>query len=508
MTGLLARMKSSPTALTAVAGYAAMVSAVFVGLFSVPLALKFLSDKEFGLWNVVGQTLGYLLLLDFGVSRSASRMLVGPMREGNQKELNSWWTVILVVLVGQGLLVAGIGLCACNQIIGSFSDLPPELVPAAKGLWIGMILVNAIQLPYRAYTGIIYCQDRWYVMHWVTILTSWINLVAFAALLYAGFRTSAYLIATILSVGFNSLGMQFMARRGGIRPRMDFRNFDFEKLRVLFKYSSGVFLLAMAGQIAFTSQAIIISKVVGLGAVAAFVVSYKSFTVILQIMKCAFDAFSPRWMQLFVSGERQAVWEEWKKLMAWLLPVGMIGALGILIFNRAFSTAYGHGPAKHVGLTFDLFTAAVLVAQIFIYFTEFVFPMSGKVRDRSAVGIADAVVQMGAGILLTKWYGATGLMLGALIGPVCISIPYLLSRAPLELGVSRRMMLAAVGRTYGLTLLALVGAYFALNTQTTPPDIWQLSGMECLLGAGLASLGILWFWKFHSIFMGGKRVEA
>ncbi|WP_035610993.1 hypothetical protein [Haloferula sp. BvORR071] len=507
ISGLFHRLRSSPTGLTAAAGYAAMLSAVFVGFFNVPLALKFLSGKEFGLWNVVGQTLGYLLLLDFGVSWSASRMLVGPMREGNQKELNSWWTIIVAVLIFQGLLVAGIGLGAAKQIIGSFEDLPPDLIPAAEGLWVGMILINAIQLPFRAYTGVLYCQDRWYIMHVVTILTSWINLIAFAILLYAGFRTYAYLIASLLSVGTNSLLMQYMVRRSGVRLQLVFRGFDFEKLRVLFRYSSGVFLLALAGQIAFTSQSLILSKVIGLEAVTVFVVSYKSFTVIKEILKRAFDSFSPRWMQLYVSGDKQAVWNEWKNLMAWLLPTAMIGALGILIFNRSFSMLYG-GPANHESRVFDLFTAVGLVAQVFTYFTEFVFPMSGRVKGRSIAGIIDAVLQMTSGIMLTHWYGATGLMLGALIGPVCVSIPYLLLKAPAQLGISRRTMVGAVARTYGLTLLCMAGSFFALNTPAATPDTWGLSGIECLLGVGLACLGLFWFWKFRGIFMSAKRVEA
>lgn len=55
------RVRSSSTSLTMATGYLAMLSALGVGLFSVPVALRFLSDEEFGLWNIVGQSLGRTL---------------------------------------------------------------------------------------------------------------------------------------------------------------------------------------------------------------------------------------------------------------------------------------------------------------------------------------------------------------------------------------------------------------------------------------------------------------
>ena len=506
LSGLFQRLRSSPTGLTAFTGYAAMISSLIVGVFSVPLALRFLSNEEFGLWNVVGQSLGYLLLLDFGVSWSASRMLVGPMREGDQAELGSWGTVIVTVLMFQGLLVAGIGFAAGDFIIGFF-HLSKDLVPAAEILWGGMILLNAIQLPFRAYSGILYCQDRWYVMHLISILASWINLIAFAALLMAGYRTSAYLVASGLSIACNSFLMHRMGRRGGTKLRLDFRTFDLEKMLTLFRYSSGLFLLALAAQIAFMTQSIIIGKVVGLGAVAAFVVSSKSFTVVLQIVKRAFDSFSPRWMQLYVSGDKQEIWNQWRGLMSWLLPAGMLGALGILIFNRSFSMLYG-GPDNHVSRLFDLLLAAGLVAQIFVSFTSFVFPISARIKGWCLAGLGDAVLQVLLGILFTRWFGSAGLLLGALLGPVLISVPYLLLEAPGELGIPRRVMAGAVARTYGLTFLALLACFFVLDTPAATPAGWWPSGIEILLGIGLAGLGVIWFCKFRSFFNGAKRVEA
>src|SRR5260221_10426059 len=64
------------TARSLVSGYAAITSNVMYTLASVPLALHYLSKKEFGLWLLVTQVANYLALIDAGVTASVSRILM------------------------------------------------------------------------------------------------------------------------------------------------------------------------------------------------------------------------------------------------------------------------------------------------------------------------------------------------------------------------------------------------------------------------------------------------
>jgi O-antigen/teichoic acid export membrane protein len=503
---LLLRLRSSPTALTAFSGYAAMFSIMVAGVFSVPLALRFLTNEEFGLWNVIGQSLGYLLLIDFGVSWSASRMLVGPLRAGDSRELDSWWTVLVSVLVLQGLLVVVLGF-ACRDFFLGFFEISPELLPEAHLLWSGMIIINAIQLPFRAYTGILYCQDRWYVMHLTSIISSWLNLIVFAALLYAGHRMAAYLVASSLSIACNSFLWYFLVRRSGVRLSYRPQLFDLGKLAVLFRYSSGIFLLAMAAQITFMSQSIIIGKVLGLGAVAAFVVSSKSFTVVLQLARRAFDAYSPRWMQLFVGGDRGIVGRQWQAVMSWLLPATLAGAFGILIFNRSFAVLYG-GSANHESRLFDLLLAAGLLVQVVIFSTAFTFHLSARIRGWCLAGIGDAVVQVSLGVILTRWFGSSGLLAGALLGPAFVSIPFLILRAPAELGMTRRAMFGGVGKQLAVSFLALGGCYGLLSWASPSVEGWWPTPVELSLGVTLGLVSLVWLLRLRNGSLAVKQLEA
>jgi O-antigen/teichoic acid export membrane protein len=485
---LVQRLKSSPTALTAFAGYAALASSMGVGLFSVPLALHFLTSEEFGLWNIIGQSLGYLLLLDFGVSASASRLLVGPLRAGDKTELRSWWTVLVVVLISQAFLILAVGWLG-RDIIIHFFDLQESMSSAAELLWGGLVVVNAIQLPFRAYTGIIYCQDRWYVIHLANIVSSWVNLILFAGFLLAGYRTTAYLIASASSVLCNIILWKLAVRQSKVSLGFHLRLFSIAKLRKLFGFSSGIFLVVLASQIAGMSQSIIIGNMLGLGAVAAFVVSCKSSTIMFQLSRRAFDAFNPRWLRMYVDGESEAVCHQWRKLMHWWVPVGILGALGILILNRSFSILYG-GAENHEGRLFDLLRAAWVLLQTFLLSMNFIFPLVSKIRAWAVVGLLDALLQITLGILFTRSMGTNGLLLGSILASLTVMVPFLLWRGPSEMGVSHHTMLKGIGVLYCGGLLLLGACFGLLSTPWGQSNGWWPTPVEFLL-TGSFCLGII-----------------
>ena len=69
-------MRLRETFYTAESSYLQMGSAALVMLLQMPLALHFLTNEQFALWSFTQQSLGYLLLMDFGVAGSVGRLMV------------------------------------------------------------------------------------------------------------------------------------------------------------------------------------------------------------------------------------------------------------------------------------------------------------------------------------------------------------------------------------------------------------------------------------------------
>src|ERR1043166_4200526 len=91
-------------------GYLQLVANIVYTLASVPLALHFLSKPEFGLWALVTQIAGYLALLDFGLSGSASRILIDHKDDKHREEYGSTLQTGALVGFSQALVIFGVGV--------------------------------------------------------------------------------------------------------------------------------------------------------------------------------------------------------------------------------------------------------------------------------------------------------------------------------------------------------------------------------------------------------------
>src|SRR5512136_2367722 len=92
-----------------VSGYVMLAANTLYTLASVPLALRYLSEKEFGLWSVVTPIGGYILLIDVGMGASVARILIDYKDRRAGGEYGSLVQTGALVGVVQGLLIFLIG---------------------------------------------------------------------------------------------------------------------------------------------------------------------------------------------------------------------------------------------------------------------------------------------------------------------------------------------------------------------------------------------------------------
>src|SRR5258708_8692645 len=114
---------------TTAATYVQIVSTTLAGLVSVPLALKYLDTDRMGLWSFALQTLGCLMLLDFGVSNSMTRLMGEPIHSSDPKEAGRWAGLLVFVSSLQGLIFFAAGWFTVDWVLGFFNvtaTLRPE----------------------------------------------------------------------------------------------------------------------------------------------------------------------------------------------------------------------------------------------------------------------------------------------------------------------------------------------------------------------------------------------
>jgi O-antigen/teichoic acid export membrane protein len=185
-------MRLRNTLLTGGASYIQLVTLMVTQLVSIPLALRFLSHEQFGLWSFTSQSLGYLLLLDLGVTNSVGRLMAEPLyNDPHEEHWNGWYNLFLIILVAQATLILVLGWLLVEPILHWFR-IPPALHAEARALWIMMLCINVVAFPFRVYPGLLGAQNRSYWSTLSSTLSMWVGLVAFYLFLKLGFNGGRY----------------------------------------------------------------------------------------------------------------------------------------------------------------------------------------------------------------------------------------------------------------------------------------------------------------------------
>jgi O-antigen/teichoic acid export membrane protein len=415
---------------TAVASYVQMATGVLVGLISFPIALHYLDTDRMGLWALTTNSLGFLLLLDFGVVSSVGRLMGDPIHANDAAAYNRCLGLFTLVLALEGLLVLAAGYLSVDWLLDWFS-VPGPLKPEGRSLWLWMVAANALTLPWKVYGGVLYAQNRSYWAAFSSALGTWASLISFFLFLQGGSGTMAYAYSTVLSMPFSYLLPWLAVKAGPQRFRISFRGLRWGELASLFNFSSGFFVIGVAVQVIFFSQTLVITKLLGLRSVTLFQASTKAGTLGLKFLWQSFDAFNPRWQQLYVAGDRAHLAASFTRYTGLTMSVAFLGASWLVVLNHPF-VIYWTKPELHLGAAFDVLVAIYLVQHAWNHCLSFCPPLAKRIRPMAAVAVLDMVLNVLVSVLFVKLvpaWGVKGVLLGGILGSVTSTL-YLTWCAP------------------------------------------------------------------------------
>ncbi len=163
---------------------------LLIGLFLMPIVIRTLGDRHYGIWALSASILGFYGLFDFGISNAVARFVSRALGTEDEGDLLSFFATSFYLLCGLGVIVllfAG-GLAFCGGYL--FEDAAD--VELFK--WLALILGASIALrfPTRAFDGVLKSHLRYDLLSGVDIV---------------GAVLRAPLILLVLGSGYGLLGM-------------------------------------------------------------------------------------------------------------------------------------------------------------------------------------------------------------------------------------------------------------------------------------------------------------
>lgn len=135
------------------AGWAEMLIMVISGLIITPILISYLGKEGYGVWALAGSIIGYLAILDLGVSSSLSRFVAKYNAKEDMEGLSRILTTSLFLYSISVLVIVSIILLISSQF-SSFFNLSEKYRQIGSTLILLIGLGTAISLPLRMGQGI------------------------------------------------------------------------------------------------------------------------------------------------------------------------------------------------------------------------------------------------------------------------------------------------------------------------------------------------------------------
>jgi O-antigen/teichoic acid export membrane protein len=415
-------------------------SGMATALLLIRIATQHLTPEELGLWAFCFSSVGYFLLLDFGVSNSLGRLFADSVSKGDHRGTSGWLLLTMCILTLQGCAIALVGLLLRDPLIGWF-DIPAPLVSEAKSLWTWLIVLQAVTLPGRALPGIIHAQNRVYNIHLFSILTAWINVALFWLWIRDGAGVMSYAYASAVAVGFTQLGFIFTVFTGRDRLHFSWVKIPWEHLRELFSYAGVIFILGLATQAMVASQGLIVTKLIGLEALAILSITGRLPSMANNLVARPFNATCPRWVLQFTGSDQNKFRREYGLLLQLTMLASVAACAFIVLINGPF-VRWWTKPEFYGGNLLSVLLCLALLPAILNQCLGFAFHLTKKMSLYAIVLLIGSAVELASSILLVKYLGLPGIPLATLLSAGLVTVWFHLVVGGRMLSVPAATMLA------------------------------------------------------------------
>ena len=396
------------TAFSAAASYLHMGSSIITSLLLLKLATSWLSNEVLGLWNFLFATVSYFALLEFGFGQGVARLLGEPLARGDQGKASQLVSTGLGLLIIQSLVVTAVGVSLGNFFL-DWAGVPARLREKALILWWVIVLARGLSLPLVILHGVIWAQNRVYIIYFTGLIASWVGLGVF----YLGLTHGADLLAYAWSVGVPAVLTAVVLVASLIRNsegiRVGFSHFKWPVAKEIVGFSSAVFVTTLVPQLSTVSLSFIAARVCGLEATAVLAVNTRIAQLLSSIATRAFDAFIPRWAATYCNLGIGAVRTEYLIVSRLTFLTAVSAGIVILLCNRPFIEWWTR-PDLFGGNLLTVVVVAAMLFQCFLRLMSFPFMLARELRMLAGVLIGGLLIELALQWAFASWFGLPGLV--------------------------------------------------------------------------------------------------
>lgn len=461
----------------------------------VPLLLFYISDSEYGVYELIGSLIAYLSVMDMGLSATLSRFYVETeVKEGRKGVENLLATSGIIYLLLTFVVVAiSVALNLSLDLYFGESFTQSELALAHSMMWV--VTANcAIVLPGNWFLAILNANELFVFSKLMATAKYLLQLVCVFAVLALGSGAFGVVVAQTVVNALIVVSYAFYSmRKSPYRPRLHCWNNRL--VWQLFSFSFFILLNLIFDQVFWKTGQIFLGAFSGPLSVASYAITCKLITAYMQLSVGVSSVFLPHLTRLSAQSEDMA------QINDLFVKVGRIQFVlefsvfaGFAVVGNQFVVLWAGEAFSDVYICTLILMACILISQ-----TQnlgiFVLQAKNKMGFRAGLYTVMAIADIALTIPAAISYGPLGCAIVSgvvlLIGSVPIMNMYYARVIRIDV---KRFYLEIIGLIPSLLLPAVVAAVLA---QTIHVSSWFSFAAVAIVYCSI-EVGSLWLFGFNS----------
>jgi O-antigen/teichoic acid export membrane protein len=400
-----------------VSGLAGRVLSLLISVVTLPMTLRYLGRLEYGVWVTVSTSVMMLSILDFGLANTLTNFIAEAHANDNPDLAQRYFSTAFWVTVGLVLLMLPITYGVWRWVDWGrlFHLTDPVLVSHAAGCVAiagGFFLVSLpLALMHRALSG----YQEVHLVNYVFMLNSVLGFIALVTtvLLHGSIVTLLAAYSGAMMVGNVALNLWVWHwQRPWLKPL--FSHVDRGIIRRLFGQGLLFFVLQLTTLVVFNSDNLVITHYLSAEAVTPYSVAWRLMQYAFLLQGFLVPSLWPALTEAYHKGQMDWIQNIYRQLRQKTLIAVGIAALVLAVVGRPVIRWWaGSMAVPDQGLLWLMAAFSVVIATTTNQ--AMLLTATGRLRLEATVAVIAASANLWLSIMLVKWIGSEGVILGTLL---------------------------------------------------------------------------------------------
>jgi O-antigen/teichoic acid export membrane protein len=265
---------------------------LLVIVLAMPVVVRALGPDSFGLFSLAWVVLGYMAILDFGVSRAATKFVSEHLSRDQTATVEKICRTALTANFSLGVIGFAIAVALTPWLTASVFHIPPQLIAEARLMFVALAVAVPVLLTQAVLRAILCSYQRF---GWISVLNSaavtlqWASACVMSVL---GFRVGSIVIVCVAMRIVITAG--YAAVLATISPRLlGFCFSDLQELWRLLRFGGWVTISQVMTPILLYLDRILVGSLISLTAMTLYVIPYEVVSRLRVIPASLVNALFP-----------------------------------------------------------------------------------------------------------------------------------------------------------------------------------------------------------------------